>query len=165
MVGMTTSTRRIQPGEGGLLRRVRLAALLDTPSAFGSSYEAEAPQSDQRWAELAAQRADGPDHATFFALDGGRAVGLVGGHRVTQDTVELVSMWTSPEGRGQGVGALLVEAVVEWAAGTTVELWVTQGNDAALRLYERCGFEVTGDVQALPSDPCKDEIRMRRGPV
>ena len=27
--------------------------------------------------------------------------------------------------------------------------------------HEAMGFAVTGDFQALPSDPCKDEIRMR----
>jgi ribosomal protein S18 acetylase RimI-like enzyme len=39
---------------------------------------------------------------------------------------------------------------------------VTHGNDRAQRFYERTGFTVTGDVQPLPSDPCKNEIRMIR---
>lgn len=42
-----------------------------------------------------------------------------------------------------------------------VELWVTRGNDAAVRLYETAGFRLTGGHQPLPSDPCKDELRMR----
>jgi len=163
--GMAISTRRIRSADGRLLKATRLAALLDTPSAFGSSYEAEAPQSDVRWAELAAERAEGRDHATYFALDGDAVVGLVGGHRSADgERVDLVSMWTDPSARGRGVGDVLVDAVVEWADGSPVELWVTRGNDAALRLYERCGFAVTGDVQPLPSDPCKDEVRMRRMP-
>ena len=56
----------------------------------------------------------------------------------------------------------LVDAVVEWAGDDPVELWVTRGNDPAIALYERCGFSLTDEVQPLPSDPCKDEIRMRR---
>ncbi len=162
--GMAISTRRIRPDDGQLLKKVRLAALLDTPSAFGSSHAAEVQNSDERWVELAAERAEGSDHATCFALDGDDVVGLVGGHRLDAETVELVSMWTDPSARGRGVGAVLVDAVVEWADGSAVELWVTRGNDAAQRLYERCGFTVTGDVQPLPSDPCKDEVRMRRTP-
>ena len=45
-----------------------------------------------------------------------------------------------------------------------VELWVTRGNDRAVRLYESAGFRATGDHQPLPSDPCRDELRMRRRP-
>ena len=67
-------------------------------------------------------------------------------------------------GEGPDDGPIdLVGAVLDWAAAAgarTVGLWVTRGNDRALRFYERAGFTVTGDVQPLPSDPCKDEIRM-----
>ena len=158
---MTISMRRVRPDDSDLLKRVRLAALLDTPSAFASTYTAESQATDERWAVLADERSAGSDHATFFAMDGDDVVGLVGGHRVDAGTVHLVSMWTDPAARGRGVGALLVNVVVGWAAGAAVELWVTRGNDAAHRLYERCGFVETGDFQMLPSDPCKDEIRMR----
>jgi RimJ/RimL family protein N-acetyltransferase len=158
---MTISTRRIRPDDARLLKRVRLAALLDSPSAFASTFERESKATDERWDELATERSAGTDHATFFAQAGDDVVGLVGAHRVDAQTVDLVSMWIVPVARGRGVGAVLVETVVEWADGSTVELWVTKGNDAAQRLYERCGFEVAGDVQALPSDPCKDEVRMR----
>ena len=159
---MGVSTVRIRPGDGELLRRTRLAALADAPAAFASSYAAEADLPSDRWAELAEQRSTGLDHTTYFAVDDGEVVGLVGGHRVDPETVELVSMWTDPAARGRGVGAVLVDAVVAWAGGSVVELWVTRGNDAAQRLYERCGFDLTLEVQPLPSDPCKDEIRMRR---
>jgi ribosomal protein S18 acetylase RimI-like enzyme len=37
-----------------------------------------------------------------------------------------------------------------------------RGNDAAQQLYESMGFIVTGDHKPLPSDPCKDEVRMSR---
>ena len=161
---MACTTRRITDRDGATLKRLRLGALLDTPSAFASTHEAEAPQSDDRWAELAAARSAGRDHTTIFAVVDGVEVGLVGGHRSDDgDEVELVSMWSDPAARGQGVGTALVDAVVEWADGSPVNLWVTRGNDTALRLYERCGFAVTGEVAPLPSDPCKDEIRMRRG--
>jgi ribosomal protein S18 acetylase RimI-like enzyme len=41
-------------------------------------------------------------------------------------------------------------------------LWVTESNTAARKLYERCGFTLTGERQPLPSDPALPEIRMRR---
>jgi len=160
---MTITTRRVRPDDVHALKRVRLAALLDTPSAFAMTHEEESGYPDDRWATSAVERSAGREHATFFAFDGDDVVGLVGGHRLDGDQgIELVSMWTSPTARGKGVGAALVDCVVEWAAGETVELWVTRGNDSAQRLYERCGFVETGDFQPLPSDPCKDETRMRR---
>jgi GNAT superfamily N-acetyltransferase len=67
--------------------------------------------------------------------------------------------------RGSGVAAELVEAVLGWAAdcgARTIALWVTKGNVRAQRFYERMGFTLTGDTQPLPSDPCKDELRMVR---
>jgi GNAT superfamily N-acetyltransferase len=74
-------------------------------------------------------------------------------------------MWVAPAHRRAGIAANLVEAVVGWASdnnATSVEFWVTRGNQAAVRLYEAAGFRATGEYQPLPSDPCKDELRMRR---
>lgn len=159
--------RQIRADEGAVLKRVRLAALLESPSAFGSSYAAEADSSDDHWASRAVLGAAGDPSVTFFAVDGDSVVGLVAGYRRPDvpSSVELVSMWVSPAHRGAGVGRQLVDAVIAWAGragATTVELWVTRGNDDAVRMYEAAGFQPTGDHQPLPSDPCKDELRMRR---
>lgn len=163
---MTTVVRRIRPDEGALLRSVRLSALADSPSAFGSTYAAEADQPDDYWTDRAKVGAEGEWSVTFFAMADDAVVGLVGGYRPDSATrsVELVSMWVSPAHRRGGVALGLVAAVVGWARRIgmeTVGLWVTRGNDGAMRLYETAGFELTGDHQALPSDPCKDELRMR----
>ena len=161
------SIRRIRSGEGSTLREVRLAALLDTPSAFGRSHDEETQFPAEEWEQRASAWSEGVVGATFFAEradgDGAAVVGLVGAHRPGDGTVELVSMWSAPEARGAGVGRALVQAVLEWAGDDQVWLWVTRGNDPALRLYQRCGFVTTGDFQPLPSDPCKDEIRMCMG--
>ena len=157
------TVRPFEPNESAALRRVRLAALLDTPSAFGSVHADELAYDEDHWI----RRATASDESTTFAaLDAaGAVIGLAGGYRPEgPGDVELVSMWTDPSARGQGVGRALVEGVIAWAEQTgaaKVSLWVTRGNDSAQGLYERCGFTVTGDVQPLPSDPCKDEIRMR----
>ena len=58
-----------------------------------------------------------------------------------------------------------MDAVLRWVTeigAERVELWVTPGNEAAIHLYEQAAFQATGDYQSLPSDPCKEEIRMRR---
>ena len=156
---------RITDGDATTLKTIRLAALADAPSAFGSTYAEEVERPDAVWAQRAREAAAGNLRAMFFARLAERTVGLSGGYREDAESrsVELVSMWTSPDVRRSGVGRLLVQSVVEWAVETranSVGLWVTRGNDPAQVLYQSMGFRVTGDFQPLPSDPCADEIRM-----
>lgn len=69
-----------------------------------------------------------------------------------------------PAHRRKGVAQALVNAVVGFAQEANcvaVELWVTTGNDPALKLYTEAGFTETDEFQPLPSDPCIDEVRMR----
>jgi hypothetical protein len=54
--------------------------------------------------------------------------------------------------------------VLDWAKTSgahAVELWVTRGNVGAESLYRAAGFVDAGSYQPLPSDPCKEEVRMR----
>jgi GNAT superfamily N-acetyltransferase len=161
-----TVVRRIRPDEGAALRDVRLAALADAPSAFGSTYARESLLTIEDWADRARAGSAGSERATFFAVADDGIVGLVGAYRPepSSSRVELVSMWTRPVARRTGVGRLLVDAVLDWArtgGGQAVELWVTRGNVAAENLYRAMGFGDAGDYQPLPSDPCKEEVRMR----
>jgi GNAT superfamily N-acetyltransferase len=156
--------RRIRNGEHDTLEIIRLRALKEDPSAFGSTFAAEADRPEAEWAERANSSAEGTDRATFFAIVDDRVVGLVGGYRPAPDDgcIELVSMWTAPEARRRGVGRALVQAVIKWAAESqsSVALWVTRGNDAAHALYTSMGFLENGEYKPLPSDPCKDEVRL-----
>jgi GNAT superfamily N-acetyltransferase len=157
--------RRIRPDEADSLRNVRLAALADSPSAFGSTHSRESSLTAKDWADRAQAGSAGSQRATFFALTDHDIVGLVGGYRPepTSSRVELVSMWTHPIVRRTGVGRLLVKAVLDWArtcGAEVVDLWVTRGNLGAESLYRVMGFVKTGDYQPLPSDPCQEELRM-----
>jgi ribosomal protein S18 acetylase RimI-like enzyme len=159
------TVRRVRRDEARALATIRLAALRDSPSAFGSSFEAESCRTPDEWTARALAGAAGVDRVTFFALVHDEVVGLVGGFRPDGDGrfVELVSMWASPECRRAGVGRALVGAVIDWArdvSAGTVMLWVTVGNVPALRLYESMGFRQTGEVKPLPSDLSREEARM-----
>ncbi len=161
--------RRIESHQAGVLRAVRLAALADTPTAFGSTLEREFGFDEAEWVNRARHSAAGDERSIFFAWhDDQRVVGIGGGYRVDLAdpvVVELVSMWTDPSSRRSGTARLLIDAVVEWATDLGAErldLWVTRGNEPARLLYEATGFTETGEHQPLPSDPCKDEIRMVR---
>ncbi|MGO9332980.1 MAG: GNAT family N-acetyltransferase [Acidimicrobiales bacterium] len=162
---MEAAVRRVRPGDADRLREVRLSALRDAPSAFASSFETEVVLPAAAWAETAEARSTGTDDATFLAEVGPDCVGLVGAFRPPgrPGVVELVSMWVAPELRRRGIGRLLVEQAVAWARDTgagAVELWVTQGNDAAIAMYRSSGFTLKNEHQPLPSDPCRDEVRM-----
>lgn len=163
-----TKIREIVPGDWAVFRDVRLAALADSPSAFGVALADAASRSDAEWEAMVRERSASRTSATWLAeAEGGDVDGLVAAFRSdsAHTDVELVSMWVAPHARGRGLARRLVDTVITWAGeagASSVSLWVTRGNDPAQQLYESSGFAVTGDHQPLPSDPCKDEIRMTR---
>lgn len=62
----------------------------------------------------------------------------------------------APESRDRGAGRRLLDAAVGFArehGAETIELGVTDGNDAARALYERYGFVDTGRAEPLESHP------------
>jgi GNAT superfamily N-acetyltransferase len=144
------------------MRDVRLAALQDAPHAFGSSYQREVSFTQDDWLSRIARGAN------FLAYAGEPAltpVGIVGAFEPQPRTAELVSMWVHPQAREQGIGRALAETVLQWARAEghhRVHLWVTETNDPARRLYEHCGFAVTGERKPLPSHPQYAEIGMAR---
>ena len=155
------------------LRDIRLEALRDAPSAFGSTYEREAASGEPDWLRRIARGGNflaylpesGLPEAGIPEASASEPVGLIGGYSETADVVELVSMYVRPNARGRGVGEALVATVFGWAqdrGAKTVHLWVTESNAHARALYERCGFGLTGERQPLPSDPTLGEIAMAR---
>jgi GNAT superfamily N-acetyltransferase len=157
--------RRIRPGEGELLRRLRLGALADEPSAFDSTFARERELPAEEWHRRAAAGAAGDSVVTFVAEDGADAVGLVTGLWDGEGThgAQVVSMWVDRRVRGRGVGRLLLDAVVDWAVrrgAPRAELWVTDGNGPARRLYERAGFVPAGVRAPLDSDPALTGVEL-----
>ncbi len=74
-------------------------------------------------------------------------------------------MWVAPEVRGRGAGQALLDAVGVWARARgleRLELWVTEGNSAAARLYRRAGFIETGARDVLPANAALQTIQMAR---
>jgi ribosomal protein S18 acetylase RimI-like enzyme len=159
--------RQIGPDDWTTFRDIRLAALKDSPTAFAVTAAEAAARSDAEWETMIRERCASGVSATWIAEDPtGRSVGIVAAFDdLTSSDVELVSMWVAPAARGAGLASRLVDVVIAWAderRSPGVSLWVMSGNDAAFRLYETAGFVINGEHQPLPSDPCKDEIRMIR---
>ena len=144
--------RRLDPSDAALLRELRLRALAEEPTAFGSTYDREAAFDDELWVSRLQPQAN-PHFVA--ATDDGVVVGLAAGIRSDDGNAELVAMWVAPEARGSGAADALVEAVLAWARSASfpgLRLHVTEGNERAERLYERHGFRRTGAASTRERD-------------
>jgi [ribosomal protein S18]-alanine N-acetyltransferase len=77
---------------------------------------------------------------------------------------ELEFVLVPPSARRQGIGRLLIHALFAWASNIRaheIRLEVRASNTRALRLYERCGFVVTGHRPGYYVDPSEDAVLMR----
>jgi ribosomal protein S18 acetylase RimI-like enzyme len=140
-----------------LWRDVRLAALAEAPHSFKSRLEDWRGGGEARWRARLAM----PGAHNVVAFLQGQAVGMASGLPLDGDACELRSVWVSPEARGCGVGDLLVAAIEAWArrsGATTLRLTVLPGNEPAVTLYQRHGFDFSGELGDLCSD---DGVRER----
>ncbi|MDZ7825378.1 MAG: GNAT family N-acetyltransferase [Gammaproteobacteria bacterium] len=145
--------RSFRPTDWELYRDVRLAALQESPDAFGSTYALNSTFDDDVWRsrlEGLAPDADFPLVATINGIVGGMAWVRIAPDE--PDTAHLFQMWVAPEFRGQGVAREMLHAAIEWAGhneARTTELAVTRGASPARRLYESIGFEPTCEPEPL----------------
>jgi demethylmenaquinone methyltransferase/2-methoxy-6-polyprenyl-1,4-benzoquinol methylase len=150
--------RRARADEWEALREVRLAALADSPDAFGSTLDMERDADEARWRGWITGDGWAGAATTFVADESGRLVGMATGFHPDDEpsVVHLFAMWVQPRRRGEGIGRELVDAVAKWAADRPgvdqVVLRVTISNDAAIRFYTTCGFVGTAD----PPEPLRD---------
>jgi GNAT superfamily N-acetyltransferase len=135
--------------------------------AFGSTLAHEQGYGDDVWAERAAGASAGCERGTFVAEDAGRWVGMVtvlsGAYNPDGSGPLLVAMFVDSAVRKTGVGHALVQAALKWGrscGSTRITLWVTAGNVPAVRLYESCGFQLTGVRRPVSHTPEADECEM-----
>jgi GNAT superfamily N-acetyltransferase len=134
------TVRRLEPTEWTTALNLRVAALTESPEAFGSSVPRE------RGLPLEAWGARLTDNAWFAAFEAEIAVGLVCGiHTESAAERELTGLWVAPSHRGTGLGDALVISVRDWATlqgALRLTLEVVRTNQTAIDLYARHGFEV-----------------------
>jgi RimJ/RimL family protein N-acetyltransferase len=156
--------RRLLGSDAVTYRELRLEGLREHPEAFGASWEDEASQSLDWFAERFERNAvfdGGPPNVPV--LNG--VAGFFVPHGVKQRHKGILwGMFVRVEARGTGLGTSLVACVLEHAAQVVeeVRLTVVASNTAAVRLYARAGFEQYGlERRALKvGDQYHDELLM-----
>ena len=159
--------RRLTPHDAASFQELRLLALKEEPSAFGSSYEEEVDFSASKIESRLAFKADqGP----FGAFEDGRLIGLVAlgreGMKKLSHKAMIWGMYVAPEFRGRGIArGLLIEALTfarSIPGIIQVNLGVNATNANAIQLYQSVGFKVFGhELNALQIDgELYDEIHM-----
>ena len=145
------SIRRLVPGDATVYRALMLEAYERHPDAFTSSTSERAVLPLTWWES---RLADGvkPTELVLGAFRESHLAGVAGLSFQTREKARhkatLFGMYVPPMFRQSGVGGELVLAALEHAKARDgvilVQLTVTQGNDSAQALYERCGFVTFG---------------------
>ncbi|MCF4995982.1 GNAT family N-acetyltransferase [Pseudomonas syringae] len=125
-------------------RALMLEAYDRHPQAFTSSVRERAAMPLAWWEGRLTSKFD----VVLGAFDAGRLGGIVGlafePREKARHKATLFGMYVSADFRQQGMGHQLVHKALDEArdhpALKVVQLTVTAGNDAAFKLYQRCGF-------------------------
>ena len=145
--------RLTQTQDWMLLKHVRLAALLDSPTAFGVSHETAANYTDAQWQERASS---GIGTKFWLAIKDGKPVGMIGAGVSQTHRYNLIGMWIEADFRGSGVAAQLVGAVKRQAlqeGHEFVYLDVSPDNARASSFYLKQGFVYMDEWEPLASHP------------
>lgn len=135
----------LTPNDVAAWKQIRLEGLLESPQAFGESYEVEFNKTD-------AEQSEQLRKSTIFAYlnESGEILGVLGFYitAVTkaQHRGNLFCMYVRPQHRGKGIGSNLIDEAVEYAKTKVKQLHLTvvTSNEAAFRLYKQKGFSVYG---------------------
>ncbi|MHB2037606.1 MAG: GNAT family N-acetyltransferase [Nitrososphaerales archaeon] len=125
-------------------RNLRLEALKSDPSAFGSSFEEEVTLTEGEWKRRIQN--------ILFATSNDTPVGMIGcvfGDRLkAKHIAEIHGVYVSPGHRGEGIGTKMLGHALQMIRknkrAVKAELWVNPEQLAAVKLYKKSGFVVSG---------------------
>jgi len=153
------TVRGAGPGDRDAIEAVTLAAYLEYTATIGAHW------TGYRQNIIATLAAAAPG-TQIVALEDDRVVGAVllypagasiekpGGTTLTLTWPEVRLLAVAPSARGRGVGAALMNECIQRArsAGSTaLTLHTTDLMQAAMRLYERLGFERAQELDLVPA--------------
>ena len=139
--------------EWARLSNIRLKALIDSPYAFGGTYENERLFDEDKW------RLEFAKQAFVIASVDGIDAGMMYVENLVGDfgaTCWIGGCWSDPDFRGVGLMRAMFEFLDKQAASRD---WLIQGlgvwtdNDLAISAYEKLGFVEMGGPQPSTRQP------------
>ena len=137
-------------------RDLRVQAFQEVPHAIvGTDVELASPEKFYRERLAESLKEDGLWY--IFAEIEGKIVGMAGAMCLKKQVpamrhaATILSVYVKPEFRGQKIGQMLLEDLLARLARssfvTHANLLVTCGQEAAIKLYEQCGFSMCGKMR------------------
>ncbi|MCA9834938.1 MAG: GNAT family N-acetyltransferase [Thermomicrobiales bacterium] len=170
---MTYTIREINLEDLSAWWVLRLMALRESPDAFGSEYSTHKDKDPFPFYLDRGYLAGGPD--TLFAAfdEHGRIVAQAGTRAESGKRSHIgmvISVYTHPEHRGNGLATRLVQAAVEhlqtFPEITSIRISVNSTNASAKKIYEELGFVTWGEepdaIRAIDGS-CHNECHMVLG--
>lgn len=135
-------------------KKLRLEALVDSPTAFGLTEEEEVKKDDSSWSGRLEKASLGDEQWFVFLEHVGTLVGMAGAYREKLEKIQhnayIVSVYVAPDMRGQGYAQKLMTALIDKIKANReikrLELQVTVGQESALSLYKKLGFTEVGTL-------------------
>lgn len=166
------SVIRIDTSRWQEARALRLEALQQDPTAFISSYADEVQFDDDRWLQRVQSGYDKQENITLYAESNTKLVGMLGANWSNRSKIQHVAniygVYVSPSVRGQGIGSLLLQSLLDELGNLPrlekVKLTVTATQTSARALYKKYNFEIVGIAkkEVKIDDTYYDEIYMER---
>lgn len=127
-------------------------------------YAIETASFSQPWSrEALEEEASGQYGAHYLtALEGDRVVGY-GGFRQVLDEGHITNIAVAAGDRGRGIGKEILEGLIGLCPALGIlylTLEVRQSNEAAIRLYEGCGFTAAGVRPGYYEKPRENAVIM-----
>jgi len=144
-------------------RELRLAALTDTPEAFGETLDHARASDEQNWRDRLARMQGARALGVVAVADDRSWVGTMRGE-ITGDDAWLYGVYVVPRHRRAGVARVLLTTMQDWATphASRMLLHVATTNVRARQFYARDGFAVTGRSVTNPAHPHLTELEMAR---
>lgn len=145
---------KLSPSEWLSYKVLRLRSLKEDPQSFLSSYEKELLVPDDRWRARLSN-----DKWLFFAKMDGQLVGMMGAFQTDKDkqnqAANIYGVFVVHEARGKRISVMLMNKLLDFLKDQsikTVNLSVNQDQLAAVTLYRKFGFDLTGQENMMLGD-------------